>query len=143
MTEEPFASGRCLCGGVTFSVSAAPIAMGQCHCVDCQRATGTGHVSNARFRADDVSINGETKTFAVTAASGNTNTRYFCPTCGSRLFTETTLRPGLINVHAGVFDDHTWFDPQWVLFKSAQPVWDITTEEVPCYEGMPPPPPPA
>lgn len=139
MTEKPFATGRCLCGAVTFSVAGAPVAMGQCHCKDCQRITGTGHISNARFRREDVAISGETKTYAVQAESGNTNTRYFCPNCGSRLFGETTLRPGFLNVTVGVFDDHTWFDPQWVLYKKAQPVWDITTEDVPCYDAMPPP----
>lgn len=113
--------------------------MGQCHCKDCQRATGTGHISNARFRLEDVSITGETKSYAVKADSGNINTRSFCPACGSRMFSENSARPGFINVHAGVFDDHTWFDAQWIFYKSAQPMWDITTEDVPCYETMPPP----
>jgi hypothetical protein len=36
-------------------------------------------------------------------------------------------------------DDNSWFDPQWVFYKKAQPARDITTEDVPYYEGMPPP----
>jgi hypothetical protein len=39
----------------------------------------------------------------------------------------------------GTFDDHTWFDPQWVFFKKEQPLWDITTEDIPCHDAMPPP----
>jgi hypothetical protein len=42
-------------------------------------------------------------------------------------------------VHAGVFDDHTWFEPQWIFYKNAQPLWDITTEDVPCHDKNPAP----
>lgn len=139
MSAKPFGTGRCLCGAITFTVAAAPVTMGQCHCKDCQRATGTGHISNARFRSEDVSVSGETKAFAVTADSGNINTRHFCATCGSRLFSENSARPGFINVHAGVFDDHTWFEPEWIFYKKAQPLWDITTEDVPCHDKNPAP----
>jgi hypothetical protein len=139
MSAKPFATGRCLCGAITFMVAAAPVTMGQCHCKDCQRATGTGHISNARFRCEDVSVSGETKTFPVTADSGNINTRHFCATCGSRLFSENSARPGFINVHAGVFDDHAWFEPEWIFYKKTQPRWDITTEDVPCHDKNPAP----
>ncbi len=30
--------------------------MGQCHCKDCQRASGTGHMSLARFKREDVAV---------------------------------------------------------------------------------------
>ena len=139
VTDNPFATGRCQCGAVSFTVAAPPVTMGQCHCKDCQRATGTGHISNARFKRSDIAISGETKTFAVKADSGNINTRHFCPTCGSRLFSENSVRPGFMNVAAGVVDDSSWFDPQWIFYKKRQPVWDNTTEDVACYEGMPPP----
>jgi hypothetical protein len=141
MPDKSFATGQCQCGAVTFTITAPPVIMGQCHCKDCQRATGTGHISNARFKREDVSISGETKTFAVTADSGNINTRHFCATCGSRMFSENLARPGFINVAAGVIDDTSWFDPQLVLYKKAQPAWDITTEDVPCYDGTLPPQP--
>ena len=139
MPDKPFATGRCQCGAVTFTLAGAPIMMTQCHCKDCQRATGTGHISLARFKRDEVAISGETKTFAVKADSGNINTRHFCADCGSRLFGENSAFPGMINVTAGSVDDNSWFSPQRVLYKKAQPAWDITAEEVPCYEGMPPP----
>ena len=75
----------------------------------------------------------------MTADSGNINTRHFCPNCGSRLFGENSAFPGMINVTAGSVDDNSWFSPQRVLYKKAQPAWDITTEDVPCYDAMPPP----
>ncbi|WP_424959265.1 GFA family protein [Hyphomicrobium sp. 1Nfss2.1] len=113
--------------------------MVQCHCTDCQRVSGGGHLSIARFKRDDIAVSGETKTHSMTADSGNTVTRHFCPSCGSRLFSETTGRPGIIGVVAGAFDSNAWFDPDMVIFKRSQPLWDITTEDVPCYDALPPP----
>lgn len=139
MPDKPFATGRCQCGGVSFTLAGPPVTMGQCHCKDCQRATGTGHISLARFKREDVTIGGTTKTFAVTADSGNINTRHFCPNCGSRLFGENSAFPGMINVTAGSVDDNSWFAPQRVLYVKARPAWDITSEIVPNYDAMPPP----
>ncbi len=139
MSGKPFATGRCQCGAVSYTLAEPPVAMGQCHCKDCQRATGTGHISLARFKREHVTIEGTTKTFAVTADSGNINTRHFCPNCGSRLFGENSAFPGMINVTAGSVDDNSWFSPQRVLYTKARPAWDMTTEDVPNYDAMPPP----
>ena len=139
MSGKPFATGRCQCGAVSYSIAAPPVAMVQCHCKDCQRASGTGHMSLARFRREDVTIDGQTATFATKADSGNINTRHFCPSCGSRVFGENSARAGLIIVTAGSVDDNSWFSPQWIFFTKERPAWDVTTEAVPNYAGMPPP----
>ena len=91
----------------------------------------------------DVTITGETKSFTLTADSGNAHTRHFCPVCGGRLYGTNTGRPGMIIVHVGMLDDSSWFDPQIVLFTRSRPAWDITTESVPNYETGPPPAAPA
>ena len=74
MADDAFATGHCLCGAVQFKIKAEPVMTGQCHCKDCQRASGTGHMSLAFFKADDIEVSGETASYAVTADSGNTNT---------------------------------------------------------------------
>ena len=59
MSNEPFAEGRCLCGAVSYTIDAKPVRMAQCHCKDCQRASGTGHMSLAFFEKRDVVIRGQ------------------------------------------------------------------------------------
>lgn len=140
MSGEAFGKGRCLCGAVTFEVMSQPAATGQCHCKDCQRASGTGHMSLAFFKADDVKINGETTSYSVTADSGNTNTRHFCPKCGGRLFGQNSARPGVMAVAAGAFDDNAWFKCDRVVYVKDKPDWDVTPTDVPNFEMMPPPP---
>jgi hypothetical protein len=138
MAREVIASGRCLCGGVQMQVRGQPIRMAQCHCRDCQRASGTGHMSNAIFNAADVEVTGATASYASVADSGATLTRYFCPTCGARLFLVTDARPDKIVVAAGAFDDSSWFEPEIVLFTRSRPAWDTTTDRVPNHEAAPP-----
>src|SRR5262249_6941614 len=109
-------TGRCLCGAVTYPISGQPLGMGQCHCKDCPRASGTGHMSLARFKKEDIIIKGQTTSYASQADSGNINTRHFCPTCGSRIYGENSARPGVLNVSVGCMDDHSWFSPGVVVY---------------------------
>ena len=141
MSSEVEASGRCLCGAVRIAIKGTPVRMAQCHCRDCQRASGAGHASNAIFHAADVTIAGETKSYTVTADSGNDYTRHFCPACGSRAFATHAGRPGMVIVPVGMLDDTSWFNPQAVLYTRSRPAWDMTTDTVPNFEAMPPPAP--
>jgi hypothetical protein len=129
MTDQPFATGSCRCGAITLTISDKPRSMIQCHCLDCQKSTGTGHTSNAYFAARDVKIQGETKGHTVVTDSGNEMTRNFCPTCGSRVFGSNSKNPDLVSIQVGCLDDHSWFSPQIVLYTSRQHDWDITSDE--------------
>jgi len=131
-------AGRCLCGSVKFRINGEPVGMGQCHCKDCQRASGTGHMSLARFKKEHVVIEGKTASFASKAESGNINTRHFCPTCGSRIYGENSARPGVVNVSVGCMDDHTWFSPLVVVYAKDRAPWDQTSTSVPNFDRMPP-----
>ena len=131
-------TGRCLCGAVTYLISGEPLGMGQCHCKDCQRASGTGHMSLVRFKKDDVVIKGQTASYGSKADSGNINTRHFCPTCGGRIYGENSARPEVINVSVGCMDDNSWFSPRVVVYVKDRAEWDQTSTSIPNFERMPP-----
>lgn len=139
MSSDVFATGQCLCGAVSYVIKSGPVRMGQCHCSDCQRATGTGHSSMAFFPADQVKIKGETTGYASTGESGNIVTRHFCPVCGSRVFNLNSGRPGVVAITAGSADDSSWFTPQGVIFTKQRPSWDMTSADLPNFETTPPP----
>lgn len=140
MTLVTPATARCLCGAVTLTVKAQPLASGQCHCKDCQRASGTGHMSLAFFKKADVEIAGKTASYGSKADSGNVNTRHFCPTCGARMYGENSARPHMMGISAGVFDDNSWFETQRVVYVKDKPAWDVTPTSVPNFDMMPLPP---
>ena len=69
------ATGQYLCGAVKYSIEGEPLRMAQCHCKDCQRASGTGHMSLALVKEDQlVSMGSSASTHrlltAETRASG-------------------------------------------------------------------------
>ncbi len=139
--SDVLSSGQCLCGEVKYTIKGEPAWMAQCHCKDCQRASGTGHASLAFFKEEQLEIEGEVVSFGVEADSGNTNVRHFCPKCGSRLFSTNSGRPGMKGVAIGCVDDHAWFKPGAVVYCKDRPDWDLTSTEVHNFDAMPPAPP--
>jgi hypothetical protein len=137
MARQVFAAGGCRCGAVSVEIYGKPRMMVQCHCLDCQKFSGTGHTSNAYFAKSDVKIQGETREFSVMADSGAEMTRSFCPMCGSRLFGTNSERPDLVSITVGCLEDQGWFKPQMVLYTSRQHDWDITSDEIEQFDTMP------
>ena len=133
-----FAVGSCNCGNISLEIWEKPQLMLQCHCLDCQKSTGTGHTSNAYFATEDVTIHGKTTSHCVESDSGYEMIRCFCPICGARLYGYNGQKPGTISVQVGCLDDQSWFNPQIVLYASRQEEWDITSDEVPNFDKMPP-----
>ena len=95
-------TGGCICGALTYTAKGDPVRMGQCHCKHCQRASGTGHMSLAFFKKEDVSINGDFTEYAAEADSGNHNIRAFCPTCGSRVFGRNSANDAVVAITEAV-----------------------------------------
>lgn len=138
MSQNHFATGHCQCGQVKYTISAAPVRMAQCHCDDCRRSSGTGHISNAFFKKDDVVIDGDTSSHESVTDSGATLTRYFCPECGSRLFGTNNNNANLISVTAGTVDNSEWFKPDLVVYRRSKPDWDLMDGDIATFDAMPP-----
>ena len=98
-------TGGCLCGALRYRAEGEPLFQGLCHCRNCQRISGAGHVGFVCFAEDAVTVEGETRSYASTGGSGATATRYSCPTCHSVVFGRAEVMPGRINLYAGSLDD--------------------------------------
>jgi hypothetical protein len=77
-------TGGCQCGKIRYEIAEEPRMVYTCHCVDCQRLTGSAFslgivVADAAFRLMGI----EPRGLQRTADSGRTNTRLVCPECGS------------------------------------------------------------
>ena len=125
-------TGGCACGAIRYECSASPLFALNCHCRDCQRATGTAYASILRVPATAFRVTkGEPRFYTVTADSGNTVSRGFCSECGSPLFSRPSAMPEIVGVRAGSLDDPSWHRPAADIFtKSAQP-WDYMDPELP------------
>ena len=132
-------SGKCLCGAVSYSCSADPVIEGNCHCNDCQKASGSGYSPTMFFPKESISISGEVKWFESKAKSGNLISRGFCPNCGSQIFGKPAAMPDLVGIRAGTLDDISRYKPQIDLFTSHAAAWDFMDESLPKFPEMPPP----
>jgi len=119
----PPIEGSCLCGGVTYIATAAPVWSGNCHCRECQKLSGAPFVSAFSVPAESFSCLGETKQFHRTAASGNLVTTTLCAKCGGRLYARSAGNPALVNVSAATLRDPASFLPVSNVYLSEAVSW--------------------
>ena len=107
------ASGRCLCGKVTFETSGDAIATAVCHCDHCQRQSGGAFSVNIIMHESQLKVNGELKTYEERGENNDDVyvRRKFCPSCGSPIVSELAKTAGVIAVKAGVLDDRSGVSP--------------------------------
>lgn len=80
--------GQCHCGRVTYEAEIDPDRVSICHCTDCQALTGTAYRVSVGARREDVRLTGQPpKVYEKLGDSGHKRFQYFCPECGSPLFT--------------------------------------------------------
>lgn len=119
----PF-QGGCACGAIRYECVDAPIAMFNCHCRDCQRASGGTFVTVGLFRESSVRLtSGQAKYHRLIGDSGRWTDRGFCPECGTPLFARGESAPGYITIKPGSLDDASWFHPTIDTWAPRAPAW--------------------
>lgn len=132
-------NGGCQCGAVHYDCTAKPVIAVQCHCRQCQKASGTGSVPLLAVPKDALTITGAVTYYDSKADSGNDVQRGFCPTCGGRLFGLTSGAPDLMAIAVGSLDDASWFKPAITVFTATAHPWSPIDDQIPAFPGMPPP----
>ena len=107
---EQFAGG-CLCGAVRFVASGRPYRVGLCHCLDCRKHHGALFHASVIFPDDAVTVDGETRDYAG---------RFFCPKCGSSVFSRSGDE---IEVNLGSLDATDRLTPTYELWMSRRETW--------------------
>ncbi|KAI1854410.1 hypothetical protein JX265_012444 [Neoarthrinium moseri] len=98
-------NGSCLCGKIRYQYAGEPLVTALCHCVDCQKWTGSAFTSNVMVsRKDFKVVEGTPKSYDAIGDSGKINKHFFCGDCGSSLFTELEIMPESTYVKAGGLD---------------------------------------
>ena len=131
-------SGGCLCGTVRYESSGEPLFSLQCHCRDCQRASGAPHVAAVRMPSASFRIvRGTPKRHVARADSGNDVARVFCGDCGTPLYVQVSTRPDIVGIRVCTFDDPGWFRPEGNIFRKSVQPRDHRDPAVPGFEIYP------
>jgi hypothetical protein len=130
-------TGGCLCGAVRYTADADPSSVTVCHCLDCQKFTGSAFAALLRASKDALTIEGTVKTFSSVGGSGNPLLRHFCPECGSSIAEESVARPGIMVLTVGTFDDPTIAKPGREIFRDRAWPWLHLDGEIPRFAKGP------
>ena len=137
MLPEHF-TGGCACAAIRYKSEGVARYMGNCHCRDCQQATGSAYFPAVLVKQADFKLEkGKPKWFERQADRGHAMLRGFCSECGSPLFLINKASEGAMILFAGSLDDPSWYAPSRDIYvKSAQP-WDQMDPKLPKTDEMP------
>jgi hypothetical protein len=113
----------CSCGQLQLTVEGDPIRVRMCHCLACQRRTGSAFGVQARFAADQVRIAGRYTDYVRISDEGEERTFHFCPECGATVFYTVTALPDVIAVPIGAFAEPSFPPPTASIYESRQHPW--------------------
>jgi hypothetical protein len=103
----------CSCGQLHLEAAGDPFAVSMCHCLACQRRTGSAFGLQAGFRSGQVQVSGRFSDYARVSdeADRKEHVFHFCPDCGSTVFYTEPTEPDLIVVSVGAFADPSFPPP--------------------------------
>ncbi len=103
-----------------------------CHCLECQRRTGSAYGVQARFPRDQIeSIEGQSTQFMRAADSGNQIRFHFCPRCGSTVYWTQESAPELVAVAVGALAEPTFPPPRHSVYESRAHAWARPPADMP------------
>jgi len=126
--------GGCSCGAVRYRLASDPLFVHCCHCLNCQRQTGSAFVVNLLIETDRVEVlAGEPQPVDVPRDDGSMQRIFRCPDCHVAVYSEYT-RPEFRFVRAGTLDDPSWVRPDVHIFTRSKVPWVTLPESVPAFD---------
>ncbi len=119
----------CSCGQLRVTCEGEPVRVSMCHCLECQRRTGSVFGAQARWPKERVAFEGESTTWVRTADSGNTISFHFCPSCGTTVWYRIDHIPDVVAVATGAFADPNFPAPKFSVYESRKHAWVSPPED--------------
>ncbi len=126
------ATGRCLCGTVTYRYSGPPVWSGHCHCESCRRNCASGFTSFfGTPRAGFAWTGAEPATYESSPGVR----RLFCATCGTPMAYDADWDKANIHLYAASLDDHSGFAPGFHVHHGEAVPWVTLGDDLKRYEA--------
>src|SRR6478672_11278070 len=126
--------GGCACGAVRYRLMSNPLFVHCCHCLNCQRQTGSAFVVNVLIETDRLDIlAGDPQPVAVPRAGGKKQKIWRCPTCPVAVFRQYSSRE-IRFVRAGTLDDPTAVAPAGYIVTRSKLPWVTLPDSVPAFK---------
>jgi hypothetical protein len=126
--------GGCSCGEVRYRLASEPMFVHCCHCLNCQRQTGSAFVVNLLIEADRVELlAGDPQPVDVPRDDGTMQRVWRCPTCQVAVYSQYT-NPRARFVRGGTLDDPSSVEPDVHIFTRTKLPWVRLPESVPAFD---------
>ena len=121
-------TASCRCGQLRATVTGDPVRVSACHCLNCKKRSGSAFAVQARWPAEQVTIEGRSSSFVLVSDSGNRATFHFCPDCGSDVHYEIDGKfddkfDELVAIPLGAFDDPFSLAPRFSVWEMRKNDW--------------------
>jgi hypothetical protein len=115
----------CSCGQLNVVAEGEPVRISMCHCLACQRRTGSAFGVQARFPSDRVRIEGRFTEYTRLSDEDDrvAHTFSFCPDCGATVFYRSADAPEGIKIPVGAFADPHFPPPTLSVYESRRHPW--------------------
>jgi hypothetical protein len=124
-------TAQCSCGQLRLTCRGEPAIVVMCHCLECQRRSGSAFGNAGWFARGDVAVEGKTTAYTRSSDSGRLVTVYFCPICGSTVYWTAEVRPTLVAVSVGAFADPDFPAPQRSVWEDRRHGWTDALLDLP------------
>jgi hypothetical protein len=122
----------CSCGPLHVTCIGEPVRISICHCIACQRRTGSVFGAQARFHRDQLTnFQGRASHYTRSADSGNSLTFSFCPNCGATVYWQLSGFPDLYAVAIGAFADPAFPEPRHSVYERSRHAWALAPGNLP------------
>jgi hypothetical protein len=113
----------CRCEQLRLIAEGEPVRISVCHCLDCQRRTGSAFGVQARFTGEQVQVEGSYAEYERASDAGEGRTFCFCPECGATVFFKVSTDTELIGVPVGAFADPSFPAPTVSVWARRRHSW--------------------
>lgn len=116
-------TASCSCGQLQARVTAEPLRVSVCHCLACQRRTGSVFGAQARFAKEAVSVTGTSTEFVRIGDEGTKATFRFCPRCGATVYYTMSGMEDAVAIPVGAFADPSFPMPTFSVYEDRMHSW--------------------
>lgn len=121
--RERVRTASCRCGALQAVCTGEPVRVSVCHCLECQRRSGSAFAAQARWPEERVAVSGPSRTWSRIADSGGRCDYRFCPECGSTVAYSNEGWPGVLAIPLGAFADPDFPAPAFSVYEHRKHHW--------------------
>lgn len=120
----------CSCGQLKLTYTGDITRTTICHCLSCQKRTGSVFGVQTRIEKSKTTITGESTVYRRTGDEGNIVSFHFCPQCGGTVYYEAEWLGDSFAAPIGVFADPSLPMPARDVYRNRKHHWVILPGEI-------------